>query len=252
LNVDLEYWSHRKTVRLMGLLGPDADVLPLRLWAYVAKHHAETGCLRGYMAEELESAARWTGAKGKMVDAMIQVGFLDNLGDGFRIHGWTEHARHIVVFKKRSKLAVKAKWLKYASSRTKSDIKHSLNEKQAEPSSSHLISSHSISEETLSSSAPTVSVPEFCEAWNKCLGEKLPAIRLPLSGSRDRKVRLRLKEHPAEEFWTEVFTAIAASDFLMGRSGNGNGRAWRVTFDWLIDNDKNCLKVAEGNYANKN
>ena len=94
-----------------------------------------------------------------------------------------------------------------------------------------------------------VSVSDFCESWNRCFKSKLPEIRLPLSSSRERKLKLRLREHPAEQFWTEVFTAIANSDFLMGR--NGDGSDWRASFDWIVENDKNCLKVAEGNYANK-
>ena len=96
----------------------------------------------------------------------------------------------------------------------------------------------------------SVSVSDFTEAWNKLLGEHLPKIRLPLTLSRDRKLRVRLKEHPTEDFWSEVFTAILKSDFLMGRNGNSDS-GWRVSFDWLIENDKNCLKITEGNYANK-
>lgn len=95
----------------------------------------------------------------------------------------------------------------------------------------------------------SVSVTEFTTAWNSLLGDHLPKIRLPLTASRDKKLRLRLKEHPTDAFWSEVFQAILASDFLMGR--NGNGTDWRVSFDWIVENDKNCLKIAEGNYANK-
>ena len=94
-----------------------------------------------------------------------------------------------------------------------------------------------------------VTVTEFTTAWNTLLGEHLPKIHLPLSPSRARKLRLRLKEHPTEDFWSAVFRAILASDFLIGR--NGNGTDWRASFDWVIENDKNCLKIAEGNYANK-
>ena len=96
----------------------------------------------------------------------------------------------------------------------------------------------------------SVSVSDFTEAWNNLLGLHLPKIRLPLSPSRERKLRLRIKEHPQEDFWSEVFTAILKSDFLMGRNGNG-ASGWRIGFDWLIENDKNCLKIAEGTYANK-
>ena len=97
---------------------------------------------------------------------------------------------------------------------------------------------------------PSVSVKDFTDAGNTLLGEHLPRVTLPLSTSREGKLRRRLKEHPQEDFWSAVFTAILKSDFLMGRNGNKNS-GWRVSFDWLIENDKNCLKIAEGQYANK-
>jgi hypothetical protein len=242
LNLDLDYWTNRKTVRLIGLLGVGAEILPLRLWTYVAKHHPETGHLKGYMAEELESAAGWTGIKGKMVDAMLTVGFLENIGDGFKVHGWLDHAGHLAAFKKRAKTAAKRRWRNYALSKPKQTITNAPN-----LSVPILSEPTQIKDSPRVSPEPTVSVKDFSESWNRCFTGKLPAIRLPLSESRYRKLKLRLKEHPTEQFWTEVFSAIAASDFLMGR----NGSDWRVSFDWLIDNDKNCLKVAEGNYANK-
>ncbi len=127
LNLELDYWTHRKTVRLVGLLGAGAEMLPLKLWTYVAKHHPETGRLQGYIAEELESAAGWTGAKGKMVDAMLLVGFLENIGDGFKIHGWMDHAGHLAAFKKRAKSAAKRRWKNYATSIRKPKITNAPN-----------------------------------------------------------------------------------------------------------------------------
>lgn len=102
-----------------------------------------------------------------------------------------------------------------------------------------------IKESTLMSE--TLSVSDFCESWNEYFEGKLPRIKLPLAASREKKLKLRLRDHPELAFWQEVFKGIWASDFLMGRNGND----WRASFDWLIDNDKNCLKVAEGNYVNK-
>jgi hypothetical protein len=36
----------------------------------------------------------------------------------------------------------------------------------------------------------------------------------------------------------------ASTPFCLG----SNDRGWRVTFDWLIENDKNISKLLEGNY----
>ena len=37
------------------------------------------------------------------------------------------------------------------------------------------------------------------------------------------------------------------SKFLKG----DNKRGWKASFDWLFENDKNWVKVYEGNYDNK-
>lgn len=79
-----------------------------------------------------------------------------------------------------------------------------------------------------------------------------PAKQMPPA----RRVRIaRLwKEDPSRrsiEWWTNYFNQIAASDFLMGRSANGNGHEnWRPNFDWFL-NATNMAKVLEGNYQNR-
>ena len=85
----------------------------------------------------------------------------------------------------------------------------------------------------------------FAEDWNRDFADRLATVRLPLSESRKRKLRLRLHEHPEEDFWDTVFTNIGRSKFL-----NGNGsQGWKCTFDFIIENDTNCVRIAEGQYA---
>ena len=49
------------------------------------------------------------------------------------------------------------------------------------------------------------------------------------------------------DWWRKFFTAVAQSDWLMGRNEQG----WRVnSFDWLV-NATNFLKICEGGYTNK-
>lgn len=85
----------------------------------------------------------------------------------------------------------------------------------------------------------------FAQDWNFTFSDRLPTVRLPLSEPRKRKLRLRLTEHPDEEFWNTVFTNIGQSKFLLG---NGN-QGWKCTFDFIIENESNCLKIEEGQYA---
>ncbi|OHB90835.1 MAG: hypothetical protein A3D89_04255 [Planctomycetes bacterium RIFCSPHIGHO2_02_FULL_52_58] len=116
LNLDLNYFTHPKTIRLIGLLGRGAEVLPIRLWCYCGKYHAESGRLAGYSVQEVESILEWWGEKGKAVEAMVSVGFLHEDGKNsekiLSIHEWKNHQGHIVFFKKRAKIAAKARWSK--------------------------------------------------------------------------------------------------------------------------------------------
>ena len=93
LNVDLDYFDHIKTRRLVGLLGRGAEVLPIQIWCICGKHHAETGRLAGYSAQEIETLCGWWGEPGKMLEAMVQAGFLDYDGEVYSVHDWIEMGR---------------------------------------------------------------------------------------------------------------------------------------------------------------
>ena len=123
LNLDLDYFSHPKIIRLIGLLGPQAEILPIKLWAYCAKYHAGRGELPGYSAQEVEAAVGWAGESAKMVEAMLKINLLEKITDGYKVHDWLEHAGHLAAFKKRAKSAAKSRWLKYASSNALSNRK---------------------------------------------------------------------------------------------------------------------------------
>jgi hypothetical protein len=110
LNLDLNYFEHPKTKRLVGLLGRGAEVLPIKLWSYCGRLHAESGRLTAYSPQEIESIAGWWGRAGEMIDGLLKTGFLETAGDGYKIHAWKEHQGHIVNFHKRAKTAAKARW----------------------------------------------------------------------------------------------------------------------------------------------
>jgi hypothetical protein len=134
LNVDLDYFSHPKTMRLVGLLGKGSEVLPIRLWCYCGKHHCESGKLSGYSPQEIESIVGWWGQSGQMVEAMLKVeiepgkgGFLREIESGYEVVDWEEHQGHLRAFKKRARAGAKARWdalnASNASSIAKPDIK---------------------------------------------------------------------------------------------------------------------------------
>jgi len=78
--------------------------------------------------------------------------------------------------------------------------------------------------------------------WNDFAGKhNLAKIKL-LSISRMKKVRARLKER--EFNFNEILAKTTEQPFLLGENKNN----WKVDFDWLIDTDKNYLKVLEDKY----
>lgn len=89
---------------------------------------------------------------------------------------------------------------------------------------------------------------EIKELWNEvCTG--YPKLH-SLSESRKNKMRNRVAEMggagEALPLLREIFTKMQASHFLRG----DNKRGWKASFDWLFENDKNWVKVYEGNYDN--
>ena len=110
LNVDLYYFEHPKTKRLIGRLGRGAEVIPLKLWAYCGKLHAETGRLAGYSEAEIESIVEWWGKEGECVKALVELRWLERDAEGFVVHDWLEHEGHLMSFSIRGRAAAKARW----------------------------------------------------------------------------------------------------------------------------------------------
>ena len=80
--------------------------------------------------------------------------------------------------------------------------------------------------------------------WNTVCGSNgLPKVRT-ITEARKEKMRVRWKQEGFREGFPEALKAIINTPFLLG----DNKRKWKVTFDWLIDNEGNWLKVIEGNY----
>ena len=86
--------------------------------------------------------------------------------------------------------------------------------------------------------------------WNDAMTRKVPKIQ-GLSEARKEKVKVRVEEmggwEEAREVLRDCFRKVNDSDFCNGI----NDHQWVATFDWLFSNDKNWMKVSEGNYDNK-
>ena len=78
--------------------------------------------------------------------------------------------------------------------------------------------------------------------WNIfALENSLSQISL-LSRSRKIKLQTRLKNGTFKKLFDDALVEIKKSRYLLGEKG------WKISFDWLIKNDENILKVVEGNY----
>ena len=77
------------------------------------------------------------------------------------------------------------------------------------------------------------------EYWNNNICAPVPKVE-KITKYRKAKIRIRLTE---KEFdYETAIRKINESDFLSGRSGD-----WSATFDWFVGNDKNYIKILEGN-----
>lgn len=81
---------------------------------------------------------------------------------------------------------------------------------------------------------------QLFEIWNANCGSLSKASRL--TDPRRQKIKSRLTEEPDLEYWRAVIQRMAKSTFCV------EGK-W-ATFDWLIENGNNHVKVSEGKYDN--
>lgn len=88
-----------------------------------------------------------------------------------------------------------------------------------------------------------ISPQEVVEAWNSiCVS--LPKVKV-INDKRKKNIKIRLKEMGSMEKVKEVFRKIESSAYCTGSKG------WKASFDWIIDNSSNWVKVDEGNYDNQ-
>ena len=92
---------------------------------------------------------------------------------------------------------------------------------------------------------------EVVEFWNKTIkesGANYSQVRTVTDGRRD-KVRVRWREFEKlgdpKQVYREIVAKACASSFLQGASG---ARGFKASFDWIFVNDKNWVKILEGNY----
>ena len=89
--------THRKTLRLKGLLGigvAQAVGHLTMLWVWAASS-TKDGSLAGMTPTEIAEVSGWAGEPADFLAAMIDAGYIDEAPDGFRLHDWAENTGQI-------------------------------------------------------------------------------------------------------------------------------------------------------------
>lgn len=110
LNIDLNFFEHPKVKRLRGMVGPEAEVYLLRLWAYVGLYFPDDGLLKEHGALEVEGLVNWRGKPQALLQALIKTGFLKKTSAGYMIHDWKEHEGHLSAYREKARKAALARW----------------------------------------------------------------------------------------------------------------------------------------------
>ena len=85
----------------------------------------------------------------------------------------------------------------------------------------------------------------YMHEWNLFASKNSLSKISVLSDNRKKRLQMRLKNSDFKRLFETALVEIPKSQYLLGAKG------WKITFDWLIKNDENILKVIEGNYRDK-
>lgn len=106
IKLETGFFTHRKTIRLKGILGDDALWIVPRLWCLAAEQQPD-GDFSAYSPDEIAMLVGYSKHAPSMLQALIQAGFLD---EGQKLHGWIERNAFHVTNKERATKAALARW----------------------------------------------------------------------------------------------------------------------------------------------
>ena len=98
IRLETDFVDHPKVMRLAALLGSDeadAGWYVLRAWSWVSRF-CPTGHVRDIDGTAMESACKWSGERGRLLEAMVSSGWfdtwdIDGTRAGVEAHDWDEH-----------------------------------------------------------------------------------------------------------------------------------------------------------------
>ena len=130
---------------------------------------------------------------------------------------------------------------------TESETLSPVGDSSAEPTLSELVKFNSLEKNKNTvieflriEPRPTIIEP-YIFIWNVFAQENKMSEVKSVSDARKKKFKVRIREKPFN--FLEILKNAKQSTFILGSS-------W-FSFDWIIENESNYLKVIEGNYLNK-
>jgi len=117
IRILVSFKGHRKRHHLEKLLGSiGATRYLLDLWLTAAQQRPD-GHLKDWNAKDIAIAAGYSGKPQKFVDSLLESGFLDRDGEGYRLHDWSEHQPWCCGAPRRSEDARKAAEVRWGGGR---------------------------------------------------------------------------------------------------------------------------------------
>ncbi len=222
-----------KLMRVHGLAGVGA------YWCIVEQLYQNGGKLP---LEDYESIAFALHTDCKCIASIVQD---FNLFQNDGVHFWSDSVYKRInrcqdIAESRKK-AAQARW-KNANAMQMQCKKDDLNNKDINNNYSCLKR-----QESETDVSPKVNFEQIINLYHS-ICKSYPRI-IKLSDNRKRKVEIRFVDEMKSNFTLleSIFREMEESKFLRG----DNPRGWKATFDWLFSNDKNWVKIAEGNYKNR-
>ena len=92
IRLDVEFFDHPKTRKLIRRTGLEGVIALQRLWMWCAKNRPD-GNLSGMDMEDIALAAHWDGEESEenFVQALVALHWIDETPDGYVLHDWQEH-----------------------------------------------------------------------------------------------------------------------------------------------------------------
>jgi hypothetical protein len=205
----------------------------------------------------------------KLIDVLVSCEYITKVRGGYEIKGNRLQVESLEKYKNRGRkggAATKNRWKKSskcnepesqdkveglkpststATSLAQAGLKPSTSTAQFNSMQGNSMQGNTIQDKeeytSTSVSLPAPPFNQFLTIWNDNRG-CLPKVQA-LTSKRKSQIKSRLAEKEDLTYWTECVKKMAASNFC--REGK-----W-ATFDWLIKNDTNHVKVMEGNYDDR-